>query len=614
MDNSDILNKLLNVQQSIRAEQNQAGISEIAKRQEEEFATLRKNIDALSRSQQAEASRHENVKALKQAIFNVRQSVDQVIAQQDPFVCYSVLDRMRPPLESLDLSDLENLSDKEYHTETLHRLAHRVTDIAAVWGDSLRASVDSLCGLLAEVDGRAEAIKKQNDLENARKVIQAPSTSWLEELDQLDANLKQIRCLAATIPGLNLTVLPTGGRLQQLETGVIQPHRQRMFVFKALVLVAKADGAVNNHELGFLKHVASTFRLNAAERDRLIAETTSISVSDVAVEADWAEGVVKNLYRCALLDGPVSIVEGRIVARIGKALRVTEERIADVLRGVGVEAMPYCDTVAAVDLLQHADAKALKSVLVGPGVGQDVGSRLRGRCKIPYNEELLAAYCADRTYKLCAVLTDVNLYVAGELDHTTPVPVADLRGATVKVGFSTQVSLPSGQAIKADVTLGSFLSLAQRVVASCAGAAGDKGKSVLDSVAAIQMCQTADPKSLKSCYCGGTVPQPVLDHMRSRFAIPHDEEVIIVLDDKALGIRASSGVLTDKSLYVTSNFDLRQVKKIDLREFRAIEAGAWLTATSTQVHLNGGEVFKAHRRMRDFLLLAEKVIQACKNA
>ncbi len=313
--------------------------SEMVRLKEEE------NREAVS-AREAEKQEREKVRALKQEIFDLRESLKKACKIADVTQRHDRLFDIRRDAASIDMSTLEDLADKQWHSETLEILDENLSEAVAELGvdrtelmEDLFSScreVGELCCRMTETETRARRGRANTSGEvHAISAIEDAEDFSLDAEDLFLARENQFGGLEELIQrvedrtselGVDIEFLPED--LQQAFGEAVRRQRDWrdvVFGFQRLIMLARVDGEINPCEMRFLQDWAQEHLISPEEADRLIQETKCLNRNAFSGNEDDARGLIEYLYRMAGADDEIDPKETQLIARIGDELGLSQD-------------------------------------------------------------------------------------------------------------------------------------------------------------------------------------------------------------------------------------------------------------------------------------------------
>ncbi|MCY2927993.1 MAG: hypothetical protein NTV86_00585 [Planctomycetota bacterium] len=282
---------------------------------------------------QREEARLKAIADTRQDIFECRKAAEALAPGVDSWATYCQLAALKERISKVDVRWLTELTDKEYHDQTLVIWNRKYSDLLPDWSDAARAAAEDLFALLPVTTGRIQALQR---FLAETKGVSLSEASLVDQVEEISVSIHQIEALLPSIPRVEKESLPGWPLINQTGRGLILRHRHNMFVFRCAVLIAKADGPVDKLEAKFLNALGVKIHLTPGEVVTLIKETESVSRPDFAGDTDSARTILKHLLLCASVDGKIDEQERFALLRIASVLGLEDEevtRIESEIRG-----------------------------------------------------------------------------------------------------------------------------------------------------------------------------------------------------------------------------------------------------------------------------------------
>jgi len=468
MDIKQLLRDGALVHQSARAEQQMQALEALARQQSEYQVQQEHLMRGLYAVQTLDRAVAERQRQFKQTVFNLRQEAEAALGNPEPLArCMLLLDA-KEHATALDLSELDDIQDKQYHADTLKLVSNGYDAAAKELGENVPKALETLRTSLREVHDIATSLAHYNTILRGHRPGQGDIGLWRMNIRNLKSAVMKAEEAASAIPGFPLDALPLGKVVAAARGAFLEPASIDEFTFKCLVLIAKADGKMESSELGLLAELGCWFRIHNHEVERLIQETRSVKKSEFQGDRQTAERVLQDLYRCAAIDGRISPREQKMIEKIGLAIGVPAEAVADIIAGVGVDArITILDPVATQAAFASAPDNARKKAYIGNTVPGDLLAWFRKEYAISDDETPVIArnWGSLRSRFRDVLLTQrrVYLYTGGSKNYR--IPVEDI--LTFAPGFwSGKLNLKGGTTVKTSTCMNDFLqALVQAVTA-----------------------------------------------------------------------------------------------------------------------------------------------------
>ena len=270
----------------------------------------------------------------------LRDEIQQAIDSRDPGARCRALLEVEDRAGRLDATQLETPQDRMWHADSMRLIEDGFASTARELGDEAPAAIRQIRTALPEIVRLTAAAE---EMDHAARQSE-PSEQLLAEREETVRALSQrvhlTETAAAAIDGLELAGTPVGLAIGAARAGVLSRVSRDLFAFKCLVMAAKADGVLDDAELGLLDRMGRHLRLLPDEMTALIDETRSIRRSEFDGSQAEAENIVRNMGRCIAVAGEMSSRERSLVEQIGAAIGVAEDRVQAIIAEVAPATPP----------------------------------------------------------------------------------------------------------------------------------------------------------------------------------------------------------------------------------------------------------------------------------
>ena len=466
MDIKQALRDMALLHQSVRAEQQMKAIADLQRQSEHQTMLVAHQAHQMADilfterldRKQAEQER-EQERLLKQHVFKLRQEVEAALGNQQPLVRYIWLLDIKEVATSLDVSELPDIQDKQYHADTLKMLSSGC-DVAKEFGENVLKALQTLQASLRKVHRIATDLAQFDTKLSSTRPSQKDIRLWREQFGALEGAVMKAEEAASEIPGLPLDAFPLGKAVHAARAGILVPVSVNQFAFKCFVLLAKADGRLDPVEAQLLAEFGCHVRIPNEDVQRLLAETQSVKRSEFRGDQEAAELILRNLYRCAAIDGRISPREQKMIEKIGLGIGVAPETLADIIAGHGVETLfTILDPVATQTAFASAPNSAKKKAYIGNTVPNDLLVWFRTNFAIPDDEPpLITREWRSLGSRISALLLTHRMAYLFTWMRRHRIPVEDI--VAFAPGFlfpSGKLSLKGGLTVKTHNCMDKFL-------------------------------------------------------------------------------------------------------------------------------------------------------------
>jgi tellurite resistance protein len=312
MDMKGFFQNVALAQQSARAEQNRKALVE---------------IKSELRSQKEKASEQHQ---LKQRMFRWRQMVQEAIAIEKPIQRCLALIELKERDGWLDISEVEQLADKQWHTDTQSLLFEAFSIVQNELDNETIKALYTIRNAFKNLKESTYPLIELSNYFEKKRPKSADILKWNEMLENISHTLNDAEQYLEDTPKEIFELIPLEKLIKSIKTDILDAASLDIFRFKCLVLVAKADGKIEKSEVKLLKKVGKEFLITKENIDSIINETDSIQKSDFTGNKKTAEQIARELYQCALVDGSVDEMEEQTIYDISQKIGVPSEILDNI--------------------------------------------------------------------------------------------------------------------------------------------------------------------------------------------------------------------------------------------------------------------------------------------
>ncbi|MFA7235384.1 MAG: hypothetical protein WC058_00850 [Phycisphaeraceae bacterium] len=464
-----VIRDLALAHQSLRAEDAANKFDHIQQQQSQEIEQLRQ----LVQDQGNQKANDEQQKNLRQLIFLVRQAATSSLSLANTVGKYFLLLFIERQSARLTFEMIDSLADKQWHADTVKMLTEGLTAIRTSWGEEGTATLVELSELLQKLYDTSQEIRTLQDV--VRNVSQCPTNQQVAQHQEMFRTVNDLvekaETISAKVPAtIDVQSVPNFDALKAARTEVIDARRTQVFLFKCLVLVAKADGHIEPSEAKLLTEQSAWLWLAPHEAEQLIADTRSVSKSEYCGNHEQALADVDVLVTCARVDGRIAKRELTMIRKIGVAIGVKEEEISELVQeDPPVYLAKKCDPEAFVSAIAAGVTGKLKElVLFRDQITDEIINQLKLTLTTEIDGKPLVIFQFKVMNKIghAVVLTQQAMYLHTRAAKLTQVvPLEDIAGFKAGV-FHAKLRLHNGSEIKTSIFISEFLNIAVPILIS----------------------------------------------------------------------------------------------------------------------------------------------------